>query len=226
MTGLVGPAWSARPGRPSWPARVGRTSLAGEDCLTGLVVPVGPARPAKPAGPGRHDRQGRRGRLDWSLRPGRSVRSGRPSQPCRAGLIGMADKSQFGPGPVELTSMAGVTGPRRLGRARPVSPPWPAGPDDASRTGLTYDDFTKAPPPHIRCVVSPVSSVPPVFGSSRPWFLSPTSGLRQVQAALFARRSPGCLVLGCLRECLGRLWPTRYSRIMEEFIDVTSKSEC
>ena len=105
-------------------------------------------------------------------------------------------------------------------------PPWPAGPDDASRTGLTYDDFTKAPPPHLRCVVSPVSSVPPVFGSSRPWFLSPTSGLRQVQAALFARRSPGCLVLGCLRECLGRLWPTRYSRIMEEFIDVTSISEC
>ena len=40
--------------------------------------------------------------------------------------------------------------------------PSPPAPDDASATGRTYDDITKPPPPHLRCVVSPLSSLPPV----------------------------------------------------------------
>ena len=40
--------------------------------------------------------------------------------------------------------------------------PSQAAPDDASATGLTYDDITKSPPPHLRCVVSLLSSPPPV----------------------------------------------------------------
>ena len=35
--------------------------------------------------------------------------------------------------------------------------------DDTSATGRTYDDITKPPPPHLRCVVSPLSSLPPVL---------------------------------------------------------------
>ena len=41
--------------------------------------------------------------------------------------------------------------------------PSPPVPGDASTTGRTYDDITKAPPPHLRCVVSPLSSLPPVL---------------------------------------------------------------
>ena len=33
--------------------------------------------------------------------------------------------------------------------------------DDASAAGRTYDDITKSPPRHLRCVVSPLSSLPP-----------------------------------------------------------------
>ena len=54
--------------------------------------------------------------------------------------------------------------------------PWPPAPDDASMTGCTYDDITKTPPPHLRCVVSPLSSLPPTHWctfSSLPRLLSP-----------------------------------------------------
>ena len=77
-------------------------------------------------------------------------------------------------------------------RGEPASPP---APDDASPTGRTYDDITKTPPPHLRCVVSPLSSPSPVLRctvASLPRFLS---GLRRVQAVLFARLSLGCFVL-------------------------------
>ena len=49
--------------------------------------------------------------------------------------------------------------------------------EDASAPGRTYDDINKSPPPHLRCVGSPLSSLPTVLrciASSRPWFLSPT----------------------------------------------------
>ena len=39
--------------------------------------------------------------------------------------------------------------------------PSPPASDDASATGCTYDDIAKPPPPHLRCVVSPLSSLPP-----------------------------------------------------------------
>ena len=39
--------------------------------------------------------------------------------------------------------------------------PSPPAPDDASATGRTYDDIIEAPPPHLRCVVSPHSSLSP-----------------------------------------------------------------
>ena len=45
---------------------------------------------------------------------------------------------------------------------REESPPPPA-PDGASATGCTYDDMTKLPPSHLRCVVSPLSSLSPVL---------------------------------------------------------------
>jgi hypothetical protein len=54
--------------------------------------------------------------------------------------------------------------------------PWPPAPDDASATGYTYDDITKMPPPHLWCVVSPLSSLPPTHWctfSSLPRLLSP-----------------------------------------------------
>ena len=35
--------------------------------------------------------------------------------------------------------------------------------DDASVIGRTYDDITKSPPPHLRCVVSPLSCLPPIL---------------------------------------------------------------
>ena len=60
---------------------------------------------------------------------------------------------------------------------REESPSLPA-PDDASATGRTYDDITRSPPPHLRCVVSPLPSLPPVLlctAASPPCFLSPTS---------------------------------------------------
>ena len=40
--------------------------------------------------------------------------------------------------------------------------PSPPASDDASATGCTYDDIAKPPPPHLRCVVSPFPSLPPV----------------------------------------------------------------
>ena len=57
--------------------------------------------------------------------------------------------------------------------------PSPLASDDASTTGRTYDDITKSPPPHLRCVVSPLSSLPPVLRCTAallPHFLSPRSG--------------------------------------------------
>ena len=51
-------------------------------------------------------------------------------------------------------------------------------PDDASSTGHSYNDIIKSPPSHLRCVVSPFSSLPPVLrctAASPPCFLSPTS---------------------------------------------------
>ena len=41
--------------------------------------------------------------------------------------------------------------------------PLPPAPDDASATGRTYDDITKSPPPHLRCVVSPFFSLSPAL---------------------------------------------------------------
>ena len=46
---------------------------------------------------------------------------------------------------------------------REEPPSLPAAPDDASTTGCTYDDITKSPPSHLRCVVSPFSSLSPVL---------------------------------------------------------------
>ena len=58
--------------------------------------------------------------------------------------------------------------------------PWPPASDDASATGRTYDDITKSPPPHLRCVVSPLSSLPPVLrgiaAAPLPRVLSPSQG--------------------------------------------------
>jgi len=79
---------------------------------------------------------------------------------------------------------------------REESPSLPA-PDDASATGRTYDDITKPPPPHLRCVVSPLSSLPPVVrctAASRHLFAAEFP-VRRVQAVLFARLPLGCLVL-------------------------------
>ena len=75
--------------------------------------------------------------------------------------------------------------------------------ENVSTTGRTYDDMTKSPPPHLRCVVSPLSS-PITFPAStsrctsaslRHFFFADVPGLRQFQAVLFARLSLGCLVL-------------------------------
>ena len=79
---------------------------------------------------------------------------------------------------------------------REESPSLPA-PDDASATGRTYDDITKPPPPHLRCVVSPLSSLPPVVrctAASRHLFAAEFP-VRRVQAVLFARLPLGCLML-------------------------------
>ena len=73
----------------------------------------------------------------------------------------------------------------------------PPAPDDASVTARTYDDITKSPPPHLRCVVSPRSSLLPILRcttASQPFFSSPTSQKR-VQAVLCVRLPLGCLVL-------------------------------
>ena len=56
--------------------------------------------------------------------------------------------------------------------------PSPPASDDASTTGRTCYDVTKLPPPHLRYVVSPLSSLPPVLrrtAASIPCFLSSTS---------------------------------------------------
>ena len=56
--------------------------------------------------------------------------------------------------------------------------PSPSVSDDASATRGTYDDITKSPPPRLRCVVSPLSSLSPVLrrtAASLPCFVSPTS---------------------------------------------------
>jgi hypothetical protein len=72
----------------------------------------------------------------------------------------------------------------------------PPAPDDTSATGRTYDDITKPPPPHLRCVVSPFSSLPPVLRcTAAPLPLSPTSWV-ETQAVLFARMSLSCQLLG------------------------------
>ena len=67
-------------------------------------------------------------------------------------------------------------------------------------TGNTYDDITSSPPPHFRCVISPLSSLPPVLrctATSPPhFFIADVPGFRRAQAVLFARLSLGCLVLG------------------------------
>ena len=62
---------------------------------------------------------------------------------------------------------------------REASPSLPA-PDDArASSGRTYDDIARSPPPHLRCVVSPLSSLSPILrriAASPPrFFLSPTS---------------------------------------------------
>ena len=82
---------------------------------------------------------------------------------------------------------------------REESPSSPA-PGGASPTGRTYDDFTKTPPPHLRCVVSPLSSFlsttcPPVHRRVTTIFVGDVPGLRRVQAVLFAVLSLGCLVI-------------------------------
>ena len=46
--------------------------------------------------------------------------------------------------------------------------PSPAAPDGSSATGRTCDDITKSPPPHLRCVVSPLSSLPPILRCTAP----------------------------------------------------------
>ena len=57
--------------------------------------------------------------------------------------------------------------------------PSPPAPDDASATGCTYDDITKSPPPHLRCVISLIPSLSPVLrctaASPPPCILSPIS---------------------------------------------------
>ena len=45
-------------------------------------------------------------------------------------------------------------------REEPSSPP---APDYAIATGRTYDDITVSPPPYLRCVASPLSTLPPVL---------------------------------------------------------------
>ena len=75
--------------------------------------------------------------------------------------------------------------------------PSPPEPNDASATGRTYDDITKPPPPHLRCVVSPLSSLPPVVrctAASRHLFAAEFP-VRRDQAVLFARLPLDCLVL-------------------------------
>ena len=60
--------------------------------------------------------------------------------------------------------------------SREESPSLPT-PDDAGTTECTYDDITKSPPPHLRCVVSPFSSLSPVLkrtAAPLPQFFSPT----------------------------------------------------
>ena len=44
-----------------------------------------------------------------------------------------------------------------------VVSPSPRVSDDASATGHTYDDITKSPPPHLRCVILPLFYLPPVL---------------------------------------------------------------
>ena len=71
--------------------------------------------------------------------------------------------------------------------------PSPPAPFDPGETGRTYDGFTKSPPPHIRCVVSPASSLPPALSGAvsgaqpRHYrvFVADVPGLRRVKAVLF-----------------------------------------
>ena len=77
-------------------------------------------------------------------------------------------------------------------------PPSSPAPEDASKTGRTYGDITKSPPPYLRCVLSPLSSLSPILhctAAPLPRFLN-------------------------VADALGRLWPTRYSRYLGAFIDV------
>ena len=56
--------------------------------------------------------------------------------------------------------------------------------DDASAAGRTYDDIINSPPRHLRCVVSPLSSL-----SSLPPIRPPVH--RRVTTEFFNRRRPG-----------------------------------
>ena len=56
---------------------------------------------------------------------------------------------------------------------RQEEPPSPPAPVDASATGHTYEDMTKSPPPHLRCVISRLSSLSPFLrctATSLPFF--------------------------------------------------------
>ena len=71
--------------------------------------------------------------------------------------------------------------------------------DDASATGRTYDDITKSPPPHLRCVVSPlffsVTHPPMHRRATTAMFVADVPWLTRVRAVLFARLSLGGLYL-------------------------------
>ena len=77
-----------------------------------------------------------------------------------------------------------------------AAPPPAAAPDDASSAGHTYDDIIKSPPLHLRCVISPLSSLPLVLrctAASLPRFCRRrAAGLRRVQAVLCTCSSRGC----------------------------------
>ena len=84
-------------------------------------------------------------------------------------------------------------------------PPSPPALDNASATGRTYGDIIKSPPPHLWCVVSPLSSLLPTSGAPprhhriffvadvpelrrlRPWSLR---GCRSVVWCLVPKRVP------------------------------------
>ena len=64
--------------------------------------------------------------------------------------------------------------------------PSPVALDDASATGRTYEDITKSPPPHLWCVVSPLSPQPPILrctAASLPrFYFAEVPGLRRFRS--------------------------------------------